>query len=304
MSQTPNPKKAGYVAVIGRPNVGKSTLMNALLGQKIAAVSPRAQTTRRRQIGILSLEDAQVIFLDTPGMHIPRHKLGIYMNEEAAEALNDADVIVWMVEANQPPTEEDLLIASRLKAHSPLQPTCLAINKIDLIAEDQLPERQAAYQDLLPQARPYPISAATGKGQAELLQAIISDLPAGEPFYEEEQVTDFYERDIAAELIRESALTYLREEVPHSIAVRVDEYKERGDKGAYIAATLFVEKESQKGIVIGQGGGMLKKIGTNARQEIENMSGRKVYLELRAKVNKNWRDNPDALRNLGYLREK
>ena len=297
-----NIHKAGYAAIVGRPNVGKSTLLNYFLGQKVAAVSPRPQTTRRKQLGILTLENAQVIFVDTPGLHTPHHKLGEYMNEEAATSLDDADVIVWMVEVNVMPTEEDLLIGQRLAEKRQLAPTLLALNKDDLLDAEgnRLSLHLAAYQSLLPQAQPYLLSAAKGQGCSELLQAILAHLPDGEPFYNEEEITDFYERDIAAELIREAALLHLREEVPHGIAVRVDEFTERGDTGAHIHATLFVEKESHKGIVIGQGGEMLKKIGMAARQEIEKMSGRKVFLELRVKVNKNWRSNVDALRLMGY----
>jgi len=295
-----NVHKAGYAAIVGRPNVGKSTLLNYFLGQKIAAVSPRPQTTRRKQLGILTLENAQVIFVDTPGLHKPHHKLGEYMNEEASSALDDADVIVWMVEANILPTEEDVLIALRLTEKRNLPPTLLVLNKSDLLADNGIAENQKAYQALLPQAVPYLISAGKGQGCDELLQAILSHLPDGDPFYSEEEITDFYERDIAAELIREAALMHLREEIPHGIAVRIDEFTERGEIGAHIHATLFVEKESHKGIVIGQGGEMLKKIGTAARQEIEKMSGRKVFLELRVKVNKNWRSNVDALRLMGY----
>ena len=295
-----NVHKAGYAAIVGRPNVGKSTLLNYFLGQKIAAVSPRPQTTRRKQLGILTLENAQVIFVDTPGLHKPHHKLGEYMNEEASSALDDADVIVWMVEANILPTEEDVLIALRLTEKRNLPPTLLVLNKSDLLADNDVAENQKAYQALLPQAVPYLISAGKGQGCDELLQAILSHLPDSEPFYSEEEITDFYERDIAAELIREAALMHLREEIPHGIAVRIDEFTERGETGAHIHATLFVEKESHKGIVIGQGGEMLKKIGTEARQEIEKMSGRKVFLELRVKVNKNWRSNVDALRLMGY----
>ncbi len=303
----PDPFKAGYVAIAGRPNVGKSTLLNYFLGQKVAAVSPRPQTTRRKQLGILTLPDAQIIFIDSPGLHQPRTKLGDFMNEEALNALEEADVIVWMVEANVQPTEEDGLIARRLSdsdRRSQTAPILLALNKADMLSQDRIPEQQAAYTALLPRAIPFLISAAKGQGCTELLGAILKRLPAGEPFYSEEDVTDFYERDIAAELIREAALLHLHEEVPHGIAVRIDEYTERGENGARIHATLFVEKESHKGIVIGQGGEMLKRIGTQARQEIEKMSGRKIFLELRVKVNKNWRSSGDALRGMGYSHQE
>jgi GTPase len=296
--------KVGFVTLIGRPNVGKSTLMNALMGQKIAAVSPRPQTTRQRQLGILTFEQAQIIFVDTPGMHIAKHKLGEYMNEVAAMTLSDADVIIWMVDGSVMPTEEDEIIAGKIKDLREAPPVLVALNKIDQIPSNQVPEYQLAYQSLLPDAEVIPLSAATGYQRNQLMDRLVELLPEGEPFYDEDQVTDLYERDIAADLVREAALVHLREEVPHGIAVRVDEFTERGEDGAYIAATMFVERESHKGIVIGKGGEMLKRIGSTARKEIEAMSGRKVFLELRVKVNKNWRTNADALRLLGYFSDK
>jgi GTPase len=296
--------RSGFVAVVGRPNVGKSTLVNELLKQKIAAVSPRPQTTRRRQLGILTLENAQIVFLDTPGMHHPHNKLGEYMNGVSQDALQDADVILWMVEANVQPSEDDILLAGLIAGLSRPPTVLLVLNKIDLVSPEQIEQRKLIYLNLLPQAHPYVLSALNGLGRDELLEAVVKALPQGEAFFDEDQITDFYERDIAAELIREGALLYLHEEVPHCVAVRIDEFTERGDKGAFIGATLFVEKESQKGIVIGQGGEMLKKIGSSARKEIEAMSGRKVFLELRVKVSKNWRDNPDSLRLLGYVQQK
>jgi GTPase len=296
--------KVGFVTLIGRPNVGKSTLMNALMGQKIAAVSPRPQTTRQRQLGILTFEQAQIIFVDTPGMHIAKHKLGEYMNEVAAMTLSDADVIIWMVDGSVMPTEEDEIIAGKIKDLREAPPVLVALNKIDQVPSNQVPEYQLAYQSLLPDAEVIPLSAATGYQRNHLMDRLVELLPEGEPFYDEDQVTDLYERDIAADLVREAALVHLREEVPHGIAVRVDEFTERGEDGAYIAATMFVERESHKGIVIGKGGEMLKRIGSTARKEIEAMSGRKVFLELRVKVNKNWRTNADALRLLGYFSDK
>ncbi len=296
--------KAGFVTIVGKPNVGKSTLVNALLSQKIAAVSPRPQTTRRRQLGILTLENAQVVFMDTPGLHKPHHKLGDFMNEVAQETLTDADVIVFMVDASQSPDAEDRLAAEQLAALKPSPPQILAINKADLLSSPaDLAMREQAYRNLAPQALPITLSAATGQNTLKLLDAILDRLPAGEPFYGEDQVTDLYERDIAADLIREAALVHLRDEIPHAIAVRIDEYAERSAEQAYIAATIFVERDSQKGIVIGQRGDMLKKIGTTARKEIETMSGRKVFLELRVKVAKNWRNDESSLRSFGFSRE-
>ncbi len=292
--------KAGYVAVAGRPNVGKSTLINTLLGQKIAAVSPKPQTTRKRQLGILTEARGQIVFIDTPGIHRPLHKLGKAMNWEALQAFEDADLVLFMVDASRPPHPEDELVAQRIQEHAAQRPVILALNKADLVDAGELERHQAAYQALLPRAKPVVISALTGAGLNDLLTLLFDLLPTSPPYYDEETLTDLYERDIAADLIREAALLHLRDEVPHSIAVRIDEYKERGERGAYIAATLFVERDSQKAIVIGKGGSMLKQIGTTARQAIEAMSGRKVFLDLRVKVNKNWRNNAHTLRRFGF----
>ncbi len=296
------PHKSGFVAVMGRPNVGKSTLVNALLGQKIAAVSPRPQTTRKHQLGILTYENAQIVFVDTPGVHRPRHKLGERMNEEAQDALEHCELILFLVDASQPPGDEDRLLASRIATLHAALKTILVLNKIDLLPEGpagtRLIEHQSAYQALLPKADVFAISAIHGDNREALLAAMLARLPEGEPLYPEEQVTDLFERDIAGELVREAALLLLRDEIPHGIAVRVDEFTERGESGAYIAATVIVERESHKPIVIGEGGSMLKKIGSVARKEIEAMSGRKVYLELRVKVRKNWREDESAVRQL------
>jgi GTP-binding protein Era len=299
--------KSGFVAVMGRPNVGKSTLVNALLGQKVAAVSPRPQTTRRQQLGILSLENAQAIFVDTPGVHHPRHKLGESMNQSAQEALEDCDLVLFMVDASQEPSEDDRLLADRLGTLKRTPPLILALNKIDLLSLDVQPMRLVDYERLLPARYASPehhkslcVSATRGDNRQALLDEILERLPENPPFFPEDQVTDLFERDIAGDLIREAALSHLREEIPHGINVRVDEFTERSDQGAFIAATIFVEKESHKPIVIGQGGSMLKKIGTAARQEIEAMSGRKVFLQLRVKVRKNWRDDEKALKQFGF----
>lgn len=296
--------KSGFVALVGRPNVGKSTLVNAILMQKIAAVSPKPQTTRRRQLGILTTETAQLIFMDTPGIHRPLHKLGKFMNDEAAAVLEDADVIVWLVDVSQRPNEEDRMLAELIVEIKECPPVILALNKVDLLSPDLLPQRQANYLELLPQVIPHTLSARYGDGRVQLLEMLVDLLPEGPQYYDEEQITDLYEREITSDFIREAALLYLRDEVPHSIAVRIDEYKDRDNSGAFVAATIFVSRESHKGIVIGQKGRMLKKIGSTARQEIEVMSGRKIYLELRVKVNKNWRNNPDVLRRLGYFTKK
>ena len=293
--------RSAFIAIIGRPNVGKSTLVNALLGQKIAAVSPKPQTTRKRQLGILTTDTAQLVFVDTPGIHNPRHKLGTFLNQEAGEALEGVDVIVWLVDVSVRPTEEDKQIASMLTRIPRRIPLVLAANKIDLIPADALARNVEAYQEALNrETQVIAISATENQNLEQLQELLVSLAPVRPPEYDEEQITDSYERDIAADLIREACLLRLRDEVPHGVGVRIDEFTERENGMLYIAATVFVERESQKGIVIGEGGKMLKQIGSSARKEIEEMGGRAVFLELRVKVLKDWRNNEEALRRLGY----
>jgi GTP-binding protein Era len=291
---------SGYVAIMGHPNVGKSTLLNALLKQKIAPVSPRPQTTRKNQLGILSLEDAQIIFVDTPGVHQPRHKLGEKMNIASESVLADCDVILFMVDITSQPTEEDQLLADKIRTVHKKVPVILVATKSDLVEETGIQRNLPLYQKILAVNNIVVISATRGDNLSELLTKITDNLPEGPPLYPADQITDMYERDLAGELIREACLNIVRDEVPHGITVRVDQYVERQKTGAYIEATIFVERQSHKGIVIGQGGVMLKKIGTRARQEIEAMSDRKVFLRLRVKVQKNWRNDEKLLRWLGY----
>lgn len=291
--------RSGYVALVGKPNVGKSTLLNHYIGQKIAAVSFKPQTTRRRQLGILTLANAQILFVDTPGFHSGDYKLSDYINEEAQFALMDADLILFLVDADQDPDDEDGKMADEIQRRANQTPVLLVLNKIDLVEPAVLESRLLLYQDLLDVEDQVLISAITATGRDLLLERVIEHLPAGPKYFPEDQITDTYERDISEELIRAAALQYLRDEVPYGILVRVDEYKLRENDLLYIHATIFVERESHKGIVIGQRGSMIKQISTTARQEIEAMSGNKVYLELKVKVEKNWRNNPEFLRRYG-----
>ena len=293
--------KSGFVALLGRPNAGKSTLLNYFVQQKIAAVSPRPQTTRRRQLGILTTDDMQIIFMDTPGVHRAVHKLGEYMNEEALATLEDADVLLWLFDLTAPMNEDDEILSENMQKVSKLPPVILVMNKVDLVTPVQAARRQAEYQRLMPGAPIELISSKRGDGIPSLLKDVEELLPKGPRYYEEDQITDLYEREIAIDLIRAAALIHLRDEVPHEMAVRLEAYEDRSGKAAYISATLLVNRETHKGIVIGKEGVMLKTIGREARKQIEELTGRKVFLELHVKVSKNWRDNPELLGKLGYV---
>lgn len=292
--------RAGFIAVIGKPNVGKSTLMNVLLQQKIAAVSPRPQTTRKQQLGILTTEQAQIIFVDTPGFHTPRHKLGEKMVKAARKAIEDADGLLFLLDGSEPLSQEDIDLANELQPYQATKPLVIALNKIDIAKEEFLEQAETLIEERFPNARVIQISCLRGDNLDRLLALLVECLPVSDPLYPEDQITDYYERDIAAELIREAALHILRDEVPHGIAVRIDQYQEKDENLAVIDATIIVEKETHKAIVIGAGGNMIKKIGTQARQEIEAMSGKKVFLNLHVKVQKNWRKNETYLKWLGY----
>lgn len=291
--------RSGFVALVGKPNVGKSTLLNAWMGMKLAAVSPRPQTTRNRLLGIYTLPEAQVIFVDTPGIHLPHTRLQEYMVTAARRSVPDADLVLMMVDVTAPPSEADRAVAELVLAQRRL-PVILALNKVDLLDSEQLAARRAQYEALGSFAVVAPISALTGVGCPELLQEIIAHLPLGPRFYPADQVTDQQERFIAGELIREQAMRLLSQELPHAVAVMVDEFKERENGVTYIAATLYVEKDSQKGIIIGRNGTMLKRIGAAARGELEQLLETRVFIELWVKVHHNWRRDEQFLRLLGY----
>jgi len=296
---------SGYVAVIGRPNVGKSTLMNRILGEKIAIVSPRPQTTRLRQLGIYTQPDIQAIFVDTPGIHQPRHRLGEFMVDVAIEALRDADVIVFVADLMQMPNEEDKHVASLLRSAKTASPVLLALNKLDRVPAEKVLPHSEAYRALVKDAADWvALSAIKGNGVDDLLKRIIERLPAGPLFYPEDQLSDTAVRDIAAEIVREKVLLNTEDEIPHSAAVEVIEFKERSATLTYISANVYVERDSQKGILIGKGGSMLKKISSNARVDLEKLLETQVYLDLQIKVLKNWRQDVNLLRRLGYRLSK
>jgi len=299
----PENYKSGFVAVVGRPNMGKSTLINAFLQEKIAIVTPRPQTTRTKQLGILTTDTYQMVFIDTPGIMKPRHKLDEYMVETASESLEDADVILWLVDASEGLGTGDQVIAAQLKPFVEKTPIILGMNKSDLLSPDDVLPRTQAYSDLLPEAKWILFSAEKGNGRSELLQLLVDALPQGPRYYPADQVTDTYLRDIAAELVREQIMLQLREEIPYSVAVQIQDYKERENGITYISANIFVERPNHKQIIIGTKGSQLRKIGAAARKEIETMIEGKVYLELWIKVEPKWRRNENVLRRLGYSSE-
>jgi GTP-binding protein Era len=299
----PEGYRSGFVAVLGKPNVGKSTLINSYVGQKVAIVSPKPQTTRRRLRGILTLPAAQVVFVDTPGIHVPRHKLGEYMVETAVRAIPDADVVLFVVDLSGPPADEDRKLAELIEERA-TSPSILVMNKVDLVSPAQVEVRREAYLGLVAGQQWIVVSATEGRNRDQLLDLILRLLPPGPQFYPPDQVTDQPLRFMAAELIREQVLVHLHHEVPHGIAVVVEEFRERREDLTHIEATVYVAKESQKGIVIGKGGKMLKGIGQAAREEIQSLLGKQVYLELWVKVRKGWPRDEAALRNLGFVLPK
>jgi GTPase len=313
LDSTPPGFKSGFVAIVGKTSAGKSTLLNAFLGQKISIVTHKPQTTRDRILGILTQPMAQVIFIDTPGMHQPEHKLGEYMVDAIHSAIADADVIVFLCDLGGMPNADDRRIAQALNT-SRARPVILALNKMDhMIPPLELKGRVEAYWSLAPTPdgaeRPAPwdwimLSATRGDNRGKLLEKIIAALPEGPLYYPAEQVTDKQERDIAAELIREQVLLHVKQEIPHGVAVVIEQYNERASGSVHIGATIYVEKDSHKAIVIGSGGVMLKQIGAAARHEIQRLIDTKVFLELWVKVRKNWRSDEREVRRLGYHREE
>lgn len=299
MPPTPEGFRSGYVALIGRPNVGRSSLINALLGERLAPTSPVPQTTRRRLLGIMTEDDFQIVFVDTPGLHQAKLRLSQMMLQDARASLVDADVVLVVVDSAREPGEEDRLAQSYAAAAG--APQLLVLNKIDLVTGgNALPDYRAAHRAECPDLPAVDVSALTGDGLDTLMAALLERLPEGPPFFPADQVSDVMERDVAAELIREAALRRLSEELPHAIAVRVDDWKDRPGGLVYIHAHLYVERDSQKGMVIGRGGRMLRSIGALAREGIEHWLGQRVYLELEVRVLKGWRKNPRMLRYLGF----
>lgn len=292
--------KSGFATIIGRPNVGKSTLLNGILGQKIAIMSDKPQTTRNKIQGFFTKENAQIIFIDTPGIHKPQHKLGEYMVTVAERTLNEVDIILYLVDAGAEfGAGEEFIIKQLEKVKTPV---FLIINKIDLIPRENVLGIISRYSGKYDFAEIIPISALKGDNIDHLLTVLEKYLPEGPQYYPEDMVTDQPEKAIVAELIREKALHMTREEVPHSLAVEVTDFKEREQNMIYVGATIYVERDSQKGIIIGKKGGMLKEIGQLARVDIENLLDSKVFLELWVKVQKDWRNKEVALRNFGYDR--
>ncbi|WP_174730176.1 GTPase Era [Mesobacillus harenae] len=297
--QTNNKFKSGFVSIIGRPNVGKSTFLNRVIGQKIAIMSDKPQTTRNKVQGVLTAEDSQIIFIDTPGIHKPKHKLGDFMMKVAQRTLKEVDLILFMVNADEGFGRGEEFILEKFESVN--TPIFLVINKIDLIHPDQLFKFIDSYKERYDFKEIIPISALEGNNVDTLLDQIKSYLPEGPQYYPADQVTDHPERFIISELIREKALHLTHEEIPHSLAVVIEKIERKKDKDMiHVMATIMVERDSQKGIVIGKQGKLLKEIGKRARLDIENLMGSKVFLELWVKVQKDWRNKATQLRDFGF----
>lgn len=291
--------KSGFVTIIGRPNVGKSTLMNTLIGQKISIMSNKPQTTRNRIQTIITSEQGQIIFIDTPGIHEARHKLGRFMNEAAESTFKEVDLILWLIEPDKKIGKGDAYIIEQLKRiHTPV---ILVINKIDTIEKPEILEVINAYKDQYEFEEIIPVSALKAENTISITDAIFKRLEEGPQYFPEDMITDQPERQLVAELIREKALRLLQQEIPHGIAVVIDQMKDREDQDIIdIDATIVCEKDSHKGMIIGKQGEMLKRIGTLARQDMEGLLGTKVNLKIWVKIKKDWRDSDFLLRNFGY----
>lgn len=284
--------------MIGRPNVGKSTLLNQLVGQKIAIVSDTPQTTRNRILGILTLPDAQILFLDTPGIHKPKHKLGEYMVKSAQESLREVDLILFVSDVSESFGAGERFILDMLADET--VPVILVLNKVDLLPREKLLPIIQQYSTLHDFAAVVPVSALTGDNTERLLDVIKERLDEGPQYYPEDEITDQPERLVAAELIREKIFCLTRDEIPHSTAVEVEEMKTRENGDVFLRATIYVERDSQKGIIIGAGGAMLKEVGRQARLEMENIFGSRFFVDLWVKVKKDWRNKESSLRSFGY----
>ncbi|SET65495.1 GTPase Era [Paenibacillus sp. NFR01] len=295
------PFKSGFVAIIGRPNVGKSTLMNQVIGQKIAIMSDKPQTTRNKIHGVYTTNDSQIVFLDTPGIHKRQSKLGDYMNNTAIGTLGEVEAVLFLVDASEGMGGGDRFIAEQLA--NVKTPVFLVLNKIDKIEPEALLPLIESYRKLVSFAEIVPISAKLGSNVNTLLEQITKYLPEGPQYYPEDQVTDHPEQFVCAELIREKILHMTREEVPHSIAVTIEDMRVQENGVVNISAVIFVERDSQKGIIIGKQGAMLKEVGRRARTDIENLLGSKIFLELWVKVKKDWRNQERVLRDLGFHKD-
>lgn len=289
--------KSGFVSIIGRPNVGKSTLLNHLVGTKVAIMSDKPQTTRNKIRGILTTENAQIVFIDTPGIHKPRNKLGEFMVNTAVKALEEVDLILYIVDVTDEIGPGEYYIMGVLEKVD--TPVFLVINKIDLVPKGKIAEVIQTLVSEFNFTEIVPVSAATGENTDTLLKLLVDYLPEGPKYYPDDMVTDNPQQFIISELIREKVLQTTRDEVPHSVAVQVEDIQDKGDI-IYIMVIIYTEKDSQKGIIIGKGGRKLKEIGLKARQEIENLFGSKVYLDLWVKVKKDWRKSNGALHQFGY----
>ncbi|MBR2563561.1 MAG: GTPase Era [Paenibacillus sp.] len=293
--------KSGFVAIIGRPNVGKSTLMNQVIGQKIAIMSDKPQTTRNKIHGVYTSDEHQIVFLDTPGIHKRQSKLGDYMNETALNTLGEVEAALFLIDASEGMGGGDRYIAEQLK--NIRTPVILVMNKIDKIEPEALLPLIEEYRKLHDFAEIVPVSAMLGNNVNTLLEQIVKYLPEGPQYYPDDQVTDHPEQFVCAELIREKILHMTREEVPHSIAVTIEDMKVQDNGVVYISAVIFVERDSQKGIIIGKQGALLKEVGKRARQDIQNLLGSRIFMDLWVKVKKDWRNQDRVLRDLGFGRE-